>query len=127
MEREIKRQGQIFTFYRDKKNDYGGSTGEYEKVCDVQGLYHEYNTFGLYQTAYVRDGVRQRQEKQPMVMCLMEEARDKGIQMGDFIFVSNEVITGATEKYAVTGINDICDWGIIADISLEVIDDGTVS
>jgi hypothetical protein len=52
-----------------------------------------------------------------MILCLFEEVKAADLQFGDVT-----VINGKT--FRVTGVQDIQEWNLIADISLEVIDDG---
>ena len=51
-----------------------------------------------------------------MILCLYEDA--KFLKMDDFVKINSKT-------FKVTGIVNIQEWNIIADISLEVIDNGT--
>lgn len=123
LRRELKRNGTDVTFCRNKKNDFGEPTGELEVVANVKGLYHETNG---YVTLSVSDATVQRSVKLPMLLCLAQDVMFSHLAVGDYVKLPN-VVTGESKTYYVTGITDISDFGIITDISLEVIDDGTSS
>lgn len=123
LRRELKRNGTDVTFCRNKRNDFGEPTGEFEVVANVKGLYHETNG---YVTLSVSDATVQRSVKLPMLLCLAQDVMFSHLAVGDYVKLPN-VVTGETKTYYVTGITDISDFGIITDISLEVIDDGTSS
>ena len=53
-----------------------------------------------------------------MILCLYDDAAFVTLRVGDVT-----VINGKT--FEVTGVVNIQGWSIIADISLEVVDDGT--
>lgn len=123
LRRELKRNGTDVTFLRNKKNDFGEPVDELEVVANVKGLYHETNG---YVTLSVSDATVQRSVKLPMLLCLAQDVVFSHLAVGDYIKVPN-IVTGETKTYYVSGITDISDFGIITDISLEVIDDGTSS
>jgi len=131
LQRQLARSGKEYRFYRAGKNAFGepdrpphpnplpGGEGIGEKVGSVKGLYHEINYFVKTETseaATVR-GTRGRPIKQPMILCLLES-----VKAADLLFGDTTVINGKTFK--VTGVQNIQEWGIIASISLEVVDDG---
>ena len=122
LKRELKRHGTSYTFKRHKENEFGCLSGELEEVATIVGLYHETNN---YITESVSDGTVSRNVKSPMLLCLCQDVLLAKLKIGDFVEIAN-IATGKTKTYYVTGITDISDFGIIADISLRVIDDGTV-
>lgn len=123
LRRELKRSGYDFVFYRREKNEFGSPDGEPAEVLKVKGLYHETNS---YKTITTYDGSTTVTEKSPMILCAVDDIKDSGISIGDFVEVKDNVF-GNKKTMKFTGVTDILDFGIIADISLEVIDDGRSS
>lgn len=110
--RELKKNNKEYEFKRFKLDRFKQQTNEVESVTIIKGIYHEVNN---YISITDKNETLRRTKKQPMVLCLLEDA--SLIQKDDIVELNNKV-------YSVNGINDIQEWGIIADISLEVLDDG---
>lgn len=110
--RELKKAGIKLLFKRLKKNDFKEPTDEIEASMSLTGLYHEQNNYISVKTG---DTTQTRPKKTPMVLCLYEEA--KSLKVEDVVEINSK-------KFKVTGIANIQEWNIIADISLEVIDNG---
>lgn len=109
VEREIVRNGSTYTVKRNKVDKYGEPTQEVEEVTTLRGLFHISKGF---MTKNTSDGSQTKTKGQPMILALLEEC--KTIQNGDFV-----VINGNT--YRITDKNNIEEYNIIADISLEVV------
>lgn len=109
VEREIVRNGSTYTVKRNKVDKYGEPTQEVEEVTTLRGLFHISKSFITKNTS---DGSQIKTKVQPMFLALWEEC--KTIQNGDFV-----VINGNT--YKITDKNNIEEYNIIADISLEVV------
>nr|DAX38833.1 MAG TPA: protein of unknown function (DUF3599) [Caudoviricetes sp.] len=109
VEREIVRNGSTYTVKRNKVDKYGEPTQEVEEVTTLRGLFHISKGFIIKNTS---DGSQTKTKGQPMFLALWEEC--KTIQNGDFV-----VINGNT--YKITDKNNIEEYNIIADISLEVV------
>lgn len=109
VEREITRNGSTYTVNRNKVDKYGEPTQEVEEVATLRGLFHISKGFI---TKNNSDGSQTKTKGQPMILALWEEC--KTIQNGDFV-----VINGNT--YKITDKNNIEEYNIIADISLEVV------
>lgn len=109
VEREIVRNGSTYTVKRNKVDKYGEPTQEVEEVTTLRGLFHISKGFITKNTS---DGNQTKTKGQPMFLALWEEC--KTIQNGDFV-----VINGNT--YKITDKNNIEEYNIIADISLEVV------
>ena len=109
VEREITKNGSTFTVKRNKVDKYGEPTQEVEEVTTLRGLFHISKGFIIKNTS---DGSQTKTEGQPMILALWEECET--IQNGDFV-----VINGNT--YKITDKNNIEEYNIIADISLEVV------
>lgn len=113
VKREIKRSGLEYQIKRHGTNKFGEPTATDDTVvCNVRGLYHEQNSNIQITTG---DTTQIRTKKIPMVLCIWDDVT--GVTTGDFIVLNNKV-------FNITGIVNIQEWGIIADISLEVVDDG---
>lgn len=118
--RELKRNGKDYTFHRRKLNQFNEPTIELEDVLTIRCLYHEVSSF---KTVSTGDSSTTVTEKQPMLLCAVEDVKDSGLEIGDFIEVEDSVY-GDKKVLRFVGIVDIQNYGIIADISLEVVDDG---
>lgn len=111
--RELKRCGRLYTFFREGKNQYGEPNGTPAQVCCMIGLYHEQNSNIELMTG---DTTQIRTKKIPMILCLCEQ-ETLLLKQGDYMLLHGK-------KFVVTGIVDVQEWGIILDISLEVVDSG---
>lgn len=120
LRRELKRNGKDYMFRRHKLNKFNEPTGELEDVLTIRCLYHEVSSF---KTTSTGDSSTTVTEKQPMLLCAVEDVKDSGLEIGDFIEVEDSVY-GDKKVLRFVGIVDIQNYGIIADISLEVVDDG---
>lgn len=109
VEREITKNGSTYTVKRNKVDKYGEPTQEVEEVTTLRGLFHISKDFITKNTS---DGSQTKTKGQPMILALWEECET--IQNGDFV-----VINGNT--YKITDKNNIEEYNIIADISLEVV------
>ena len=124
VKREIKRSGTNYEFRRHKLNEFGELEDDSVSIGTIRGLYHEEN--GSIQIT-TGETTRSRTRKIPMILCLYEDAaslgwcnseiEDKqiGLKVDDFVVINGK-------KFRVTGAVNIQEWNIIADISLEVID-----
>lgn len=120
LRRELKRNGKDYTFRRRKLNKFNEPTGELEDVLTIRCLYHEVSSF---KTTSTGDSSTTVTEKQPMLLCAVEDVKGSGLEMGDFIEVVDSVY-GDKKVLRFVGIVDVQNYGIIADISLEVVEDG---
>lgn len=123
LKRELKRNGTSVSFYRNQKNDFDEPSGKPELVASITGLYHETNG---YVTLSVSDATVQRSVKLPMLLCLTSDVKAADLKVGDYVKIPNAT-SGGTKTYYMTGMVDVSDFGVITDISLEVVDDGTCS
>lgn len=120
LRRELKRNGKDYTFRRRKLNQFNEPTGELEDVLTIRCLYHEVSSF---KTTSIGDSSTTVTEKQPMLLCAVEDVKGSSLEEGNFIEV-NDSVYGDKKVLRFVGIVDIQNYGIIADISLEVVDDG---
>ena len=112
IKRELKRSGIDYEFKRSGVNDFGEPVGETTAVGIIRGLYHEQNSSVQVTTG---DTTQVRTKKIPMILCLYEDAASLVLQVGDELKINNKTLK-------VTGVVNIQEWNIIADISLEVVD-----
>lgn len=114
IKREIVRSGKAFIIFRHDKNEFGEDLEEPFQIGEITGIYHEQNS-----NIQIVSGetTRNRIEKIPMILCLFDEIKPLGIKPDDYIFINDK-------RYDITGIVNIQEWSIIADISLEVVDNG---
>ena len=85
----------------------------------ILGLYHEVNAYigiDMRATTQTRETVG-KYKKQPRILCLWERIVESGLRIGDYTMINGK-------KFTVTGVTNVQEWNIIADISLEVVDDG---
>ncbi len=109
---EIKVHGNIYNVYRKELDKYKEPTGKEIQVAQIKGLYHI--TKG-YVTETAQDGTRTHLKGQPMLLCKHEETKD--IQTGDYIRINQNV-------YKVIDKNNIQEYNIVTDISMELMLDG---
>lgn len=129
VKRQIKRDGILFTYWRFPKNQFGEIDRESEPVylCTVKGMYHEF-TAHITDTYVVLTGTETdtiRTKKTPQSLCeyddivfVNENGEDDSVGVGDYVFYNNRVMK-------VAGLQNIMEWNILVDVSLEVVDDGT--
>ena len=115
VKRELKRSGTEYEFKRFEMNEFGEPGKKILGVGSLCGLYHEQNSNIQITTG---DTTQVRTKKIPMILCLYESAISLVLQVGDFTIINNRI-------YKVTGITNVQEWNIVADISLEVVDNGT--
>lgn len=108
VDREIRTHGSKFNVYRDKKDKYGEDTGEQEFVCVISGLFHISKG---YVSKNVTEGTVTHSKGQPMLMCHYSETGN--IKTGDYVIINGN-------KYKVVEKNNIQEYSIVTDISLEL-------
>lgn len=121
LKRILRRSGTDFVFKRRKLNKFNEPTEEYEDVATIRGLYHESNSFI---TDTVGDAATTRTKKQPMVLCLCEDIESLDLRQGDETEVATRSSQMTSKTLRYVGCVDIQNWGIIADLSFEEVDDG---
>ena len=114
IKRELKKSGIKYEFKRLKENQFGEPSSDEDIVGYVIGLYHEQNSNIEITTG---DTTQVRTKKIPMILCLYEDVALLALKIGDIVYFNNK-------KFKVTGVVNIQEWNIVADISLEVVDDG---
>lgn len=112
-EREIKTNGFVYQICQDKVDEYNQPTGEAETIKMIQALYHTSNAYKKRSTA---DSTTTYSEKQPMLLTTYEEVKDLLDKQNLFIVVNNT-------RYNFVAFENVQDYNIIYDISLEVVID----
>lgn len=113
VKRELKRSGIDYEFKRAKLNDFGEPTKEESTVGKLRGIYHEQN--GSIQIT-TGDTTQVRTKVIPMILCLYEDTASLNLQVGDKVHINSKT-------FKFTGFVNVQEWNIIADVSLEVVDD----
>lgn len=108
--REIKKSGKEYEFRRPVLNDFKEPIDEHVFVTKFMGLYHEQNGSVSITTG---DTTQVRSKKIPMILCLFEDAN---------LIKVHDIVKINSKTFKVTGVVNIQEWNIIADISLEVVD-----
>ena len=108
--REINTHGDIYTFYRKKKDKYGEDTKENETFANnvINGLFHLSKG---YSTKSVSDGTETHSKGQPMLLA--EHKKALNIKKNDIVFINEKM-------YKVVDKNNIQEYNILTDISLEL-------
>jgi hypothetical protein len=136
LRRALDRSGKTFEFFRAEKNEFGEPVavqterhgGKHKRhpatARSLRGIFHEINYYVRLNTGGTALGdttqVRQtpgRPIKQPMILCWYESVAEANLQAGDYTIINGK-------RFNVTGVQNVQEWNIIADISLEVVDDG---
>lgn len=114
VKRELKRSGQDYKFVRPMANKFGEPSDEQNEIGTLRGMYHEQNEHIM---VSMSETTQVRTKKIPSILCLYEDAASLDLVIGDRV-----KINGKTMK--VTGVVNIQEWSLIADVSLEVVDSG---
>lgn len=114
IQRELRRSGATLEFKRSQLNAFGEPVGEPTLVGMLRCLYHEQSSYVKITTG---DTTQVRSKKVPMLLCSYEAVAQLRLRPGD-------QVTLGTKTFKVTGIVNVQEWNIVADISLEVVDIG---
>lgn len=87
---------------------------EYNQPIDgepltIKGVYHEKNSFI---TLSVSDAAQVQRKKSPMILTLLDDTVKK-LKQGDKVTINGG-------SYKVAGVLDLQNYGVVADISLEM-------
>lgn len=116
LKRELKRSGIDYEFKRKEKNQFGepDDSKQSSVVGSLVGIYHEQNSNVEITTG---DTTQVRTKKIPMILCLYEDAASLALSVGDTVVINDKT-------FKLSGIVNVQEWNIIADISLEAVDVG---
>lgn len=109
---EIERHGSNYLIQRNELNEYREKTGNITDVKKIQGIFHIEKG---YSTKKVSDGSETVSKGQPKLFVKTNDICS--VIKNDFLDIDNKV-------YVITDINDIEGFGIVSDLSLEVLQDG---
>lgn len=114
IKRQVDWNGQKMIFKRYVKNKYNELTDDVELEIEITGVFHEGGGYGgmLNIELYERDGSRSISKMKPMILCMYEEAKD---------IIIDDVVQIGNNKYRVVEKNDIKNFNVAFEISLEVI------
>lgn len=110
IKRSIKIEGRSFTFTRYGLDEYKQRSSVPEATVEVKGIYHTTNT-------YVKEsnieGARLKSKLQPMILMLYEDGAK--LQQDDVVQIQQNT-------YKVVALNDVNNFGVAYDVSLEQYD-----
>lgn len=112
VKREIKTHGRSYEVKRTILNKYGEDTDEQQSITEVQGLLH---TEKGYITKSVSDGSKTHSKGQPKLMVAYDDS--VLIKNGDTIQINENI-------YKVIEKNNIQEFNIVCDISMELVLNG---
>ena len=107
VQRLINTNGVLYNFTRHSKNEYGEPSEGSPENISVKGMYH--GTAG-YLSLTFSDSTTIRKQISPMILCTWEDA--KALKQGDQLILHKKL-------YQVSGVVDIAELQLIADICLE--------
>ena len=119
--RELKKSGVDYEFLRHEDNDFGEASGQLTSVATIRGLYHESNA---YVSKSNGDYGVSRTKKEPQLLVLASDYIDSGIKMDDEVHIKQLGACKYQKVIRLTGVVDVCNWGLIVDLSFEEVDDG---
>lgn len=127
VKKEILRHGEEYKFYRAEKNEFGEPVGEEKEVCVIKGIYHEERGYVSLKT---QEGATIKSKSEGQILCIINEELESDteieedfedteefrneIQQGDYVHIG-------LNKYYVINVTDIQNYGIIANISLDLV------
>lgn len=112
VKREIKTYGRSYVVKRTVLNKYGEDTDEQEEITELQGLFH---TEKGYITKSISDGSKIHSKGQPKLMVTYDDS--VLIKNGDTIQINENT-------YKVIEKNNIQEFNIVCDISMELVLNG---
>ena len=107
IEIDIKFHGVDYTFLKYGKDKFGQPSEQPTEQIVLKGIYHESNSY-IKTTGSEASEISTK--KNPMILCLFEYGNK--VQQGDFVYIRGD-------KYKVSGVLDIQNYSVVADISLE--------
>lgn len=112
VKREIKTHGRSYEVKRTILNNYGEDTDEQQSITEIQGLFH---TEKRYITKSISDGSKTHSKGQPKLMVAYDDS--VLIKNGDTIQINENT-------YKVIEKNNIQEFNIICDMSMELVLNG---
>jgi hypothetical protein len=109
---QIALNGYGIVFIRYALDNYKQVSDEIELSYSIYGLYH---TTDSYNKRTGTEDATRHAKQQPRILCLIDDAEQ--IKLNDVTFINGV-------KYYVVGKEDINNFGVACDISLEAVQDG---
>lgn len=103
-------RGMLFSFFRKENNVYGENSGEPIKIAEIKGFYH--NGSSNHIAINTSDAGMVIDKNTPYIMALWEDSKD---------LKTEDLVEFNGKQYKVSGVNNISELNIIAEISLEKI------
>jgi len=111
IDRQIKINGQEFTFVRYSEDEFHQVSDTETTTITLDGIFHTSNTYVNQNTA---DGAKYFSKPTPMILTLYEQGN---------AIKTNDMVTIENNKYKVIRINNINEFNVAVDISLELMQD----
>lgn len=105
--RQLNTHGLMYNFTLMKEDEYHQPTED--SSIEIRGVYHEVNSFI---TVASSNAASVQRKKSPMILTLLDDSV-KRIKQGDRVTINST-------RYTVSGVLDIQNYGVAADISLEM-------
>ena len=109
LEIALNKSGKLCKVKRQGLNKFKEPNDILEDITEFKGLYHEQNSYVKLTTTEQAQYVS---KKIPMVLCKFEDALP---------IKSNDILVYNNKEFKITGVTNIQEWNLIADVSLEVI------
>lgn len=113
VEQQIAWIGRLFSVLRPKMNEFNEKSNELEKVAEIKGIFH--NGAANHTVVVIADNGQTQDKGSPYILTTFFNGSQ--VKKDDRITINGI-------SYKVTGINNINEYNIVSDISLEVILDG---
>lgn len=107
--RLLKTSGLTYTFTSVRTDEYNQPTAAGGESISIVGIYHERNSFITETTS---EAASVQRKKSPMILTLLDDSVKK-LKQGDILLLGEKC-------YRVSGVLDIQNYGVVADISLEM-------
>lgn len=108
VQRQINMNGQEFEFNRYEEDEYHQISDVPTTTIKVTGIYHTSNSFV---TNNASDAAVVRTKQQPMILLLFDDANK--LKQNDKVTINNE-------NFKVVDINNVNEFNVACEISLEI-------
>lgn len=106
--RQIQYNGSAYTFTKHITDKFGQVSDEVKEEVTVNGIFHTVNSYIKNTDS---EGARLISKPQPRILMLVED----GSKIG-----KDDVVVINGNKYKVTGKEDVSNFGVVFDVSLEL-------
>lgn len=108
LRRAIQKDGAPYVFKRYPEDHYKEPSDDPVQVLELEGIFH---TVTKYISVQVGDGGQVQSKSIPMILCMCEDTA--GLEKDDFVEINGQ-------KYKVNEVDNVNEFGIAAEISLEL-------